>query len=294
MTVTTRKQSQAIQSVHTSPPKTIAVSISESSDMDVLGLNNTHLREAFGEIALYLLADGVDLAYGGDLRQHGFTTLLFELCDRYRRDTRNKSTVTVTNYLAWPVHIAMPFAVLNKTTSYLRGFTRMDLVDLDGSKISFENRKGITSRNPSDKEWSAGLTAMRKLVCSETDAHVVLGGKTEGYKGKMPGVAEEVLVSFELNRPVFLIGGFGGCAGDIAETLGLVDAWTSDRPDWYCRRIFEHYGPDNLKNGLSLDENKILAKTPYISQAITLILRGLHRLRKINTYNQVNSIENYA
>ncbi|MDE0396259.1 MAG: hypothetical protein OXL96_00485 [Candidatus Poribacteria bacterium] len=288
-TVTTSKRKQVMTSVHISPPKTIAVSISESPDMAVLGLSNEHFQEAFGEIALYLLANGANLAYGGDLRRQGFTTLLFELCERYRRNTNTKSIATVTNYLAWPVHITMSFAELDKIASCLHGFARMDLVDLGGSKISFENRQRMTSRQPSDQEWSAGLTAMRKLVCSETDAHVVLGGRIEDYKGKMPGIAEEVLVSFELNHPVFLIGGFGGCAGDIAETLGLIDAWTGDRPDWPGRHVFERYGPGNLQNGLSLEENKLLARSPYISQAVTLILRGLHRLRETNTYNQANS-----
>jgi len=62
----------------------VGVSISESSDLQALGLSDGHLRDAMAEIALQLLASGISLAYGGDLRLHGFTEFLSELVDRYR------------------------------------------------------------------------------------------------------------------------------------------------------------------------------------------------------------------
>ena len=52
--------------------------------LHVLGLSDGHLRDAMAEIALNLIASGTSLAYGGDLRQHGFTELLAELLRRYR------------------------------------------------------------------------------------------------------------------------------------------------------------------------------------------------------------------
>ena len=85
----------------------VAISISESPDMAVLGLSDEHLRDAMAEIARHLLALGVRLAYGGDLRASGFTELLFELVARHRRDADEGDERTgVTNYLAWPVHIS--------------------------------------------------------------------------------------------------------------------------------------------------------------------------------------------
>lgn len=57
----------------------IAISISESPDMPALGLSDGHLRDAMVEIARHLLALGARLVYGGDLRQYGFSELLFEL-----------------------------------------------------------------------------------------------------------------------------------------------------------------------------------------------------------------------
>lgn len=57
-------------------------------------------------------------------------------------------------------------------------------------------------------------------MMSDSDARVVIGGRVEGYKGAMPGIAEEVLLSLKAGKPIFLVGGFGGCTRDLAETLG--------------------------------------------------------------------------
>ena len=57
--------------------------------MAALGLSEEHLQDAMTEIALQLLSSGKSLAYGGDLRVHGFTELLFELVERYRDHPRH-------------------------------------------------------------------------------------------------------------------------------------------------------------------------------------------------------------
>src|SRR5690606_9979930 len=86
----------------------IAVSVSDSPDMPMLGLGKEHLEDAMAEIARHLLALGARLLYGGDLRQKGFTELLFELVARHRRDADiGDERVGVTNVLAWPFHVSM-------------------------------------------------------------------------------------------------------------------------------------------------------------------------------------------
>ena len=264
-------------------PKIIAISTSDSPDMAALGLSEGHLREAVAEFAMYLLASGVNLAYGGDLRHHGFTELLFELVMRFRWNEQNKACVT--DYLAWPVHIRMTADDLAVLDAKLQGFAQLVLMEQDGGRMSMKQRQALMSREPTDDEWSAGLTSMRKVMCRETDVRVVLGGRVEGYKGDMPGIAEEALLSLESGQPVFLIGGFGGCTRDIAETIGLVDVWAGSRPAWLGRLRFEKYGPGSLQNGLSTEENRVLARTPHINQAVTLVMRGLRRLRGGSHYD---------
>ena len=93
----------------------VAISVSESPDMPILGLIDEHLRDAMTEIARHLLALGARLAYGGDLRQHGFTELLFELAARHRRDAdEGDHRMSVEDYLAWPAHISQTMADLER------------------------------------------------------------------------------------------------------------------------------------------------------------------------------------
>lgn len=258
-------------------PTTIALSMSDSPDMAALGLSERHLREAIAEFAIHLLASGASLAYGGDLRREGFTELLFELAMRYRR--QEDSQARITDYLAWPVHIHMRADDLFMHCTELQEFAQIALIGLDGNRMSMEDRQLLQSREPTEDEWSVGLTSMREFMRGETYARVVLGGRVDGYRGAMPGVAEEALLSLESGQPLFVVGGFGGCARDIAESLGLVEPWAGSRAAWPGRQSFERYGPDNLHNGLHPEGNQILARTPHIDQAVSLVLLGLRSLR---------------
>ncbi len=263
----------------------VAISISESPDMAVLGLSKGHLRDAMAEIALHLLASGTSLAYGGDLRPRGFTELLFELVLRYRGHPHHTGQITITNYLAWPVHICMTADKLDSFFAGLEQTAHLVLLAQDGSRLGREQRQALPTHEPDSNEWAEGLTAMRQVMCEETDARILLGGRVEDYKGCMPGAAEEALLSLQTNQPVFLIGGFGGCTRDIAETLGLVDPWAGSRSNWNCRPYFEEYSSSDLHNGLSYEDNAVLARTPHIQQAVTLVSRGLRRLRNGKTNN---------
>jgi hypothetical protein len=132
------------------------------------------------------------------------------------------------------------------------------------------------------KMWSESLTAMRRVATQRIGARIALGGRVENYKGRMPGIAEEVLLALQAGRPTYLLGGFGGCTRDITETLGMSSA-SLVRPvhsagTWNGREAFGVFRPDSLRNGLGTAENARLAETPHIDEAMTLVLRGLRRV----------------
>ena len=256
----------------------IAISVSESPDMAAFGLGAGHLRHAMAELALFLLSSGKTLVYGGDLRDQGFTELLFQLVLRYRR--AGDHSAKVVDYLAWPVHIRMKIDELASRARSTSHLAQLVLLRKHGEVLTMKGRQALPSHEPDDVEWATGLTGMRQTMRSHSDARVVLGGRVEGYKGRMPGIAEEALLSLESQQPVFLAGGFGGCARDIAETLGLVDTWAGSRPAWPGRQEFERYQDHDLRNGLTVDENRLLAVIPHADRIVTLVLRGLHRLQR--------------
>lgn len=261
------------------PPVRVALSASESPDIAAFGLSAGHMKDAVADLVLQLLAADMDIAYGGDLRKDGLTHLLFELAIRYARSEDPEERTRVANHLPWPVHIGMPIKEIERTAKELRGIAELVLVGEDGGRMTLQSRRGLSSRKPSQDEWVEGLTAMRRLQRSCTDARVVLGGQVDAYKGRMPGVAEEALLSLGGRQPLFLVGGFGGVARDVAEALDLAEPWAGTRGSWRGKSDFEEWTGDDLNNGLSRQENGTLATTPFVGQAIVLVLRGLLRLK---------------
>ncbi|MDT5268350.1 MAG: hypothetical protein QOH49_536 [Acidobacteriota bacterium] len=256
----------------------IAVSISESPDMMAFGLSHDHLYDALAEITRHLLSKGMRLIYGGDLRNRGFTEFLrevvSELTARYGRHP-NSERPYVRSVLAWPVHIGLSPDYVKQLPADLSGVVELVFLTLDGEVMSFDDRRQLESRQPTDYEWEEGLTSMREAVTKMSDARIVLGGRVEGFLGRMPGIAEEALASLRAGQPLYLLGGFGGCARDIAEELGLSEHKRPQR-DWRGRIGFVNFGGfEHLSNGLNEAENRTLATTVHVDQAVALILRGL-------------------
>lgn len=257
------------------PPHAIAISVSDSPDTTRLGVSVDHVWDTFTEIVIELSASGVDLAYGGDLRKRGFTDMLFELAARYRRP--GQTTIRVTNYFAWPVHIRMSTDRLEQVATEVEHVAHLALLGIDSARLSTAERGDLPSCDPDESEWRSGLTTMRALMQAETSGRIAIGGQVDNFKGKMPGIAEEALLSLQARQPLFLVGGFGGCTRDVAETLGLVEPWRESR-DWPERQVFNDYSVDDLMNGLTSEENQTLARTPFIGQARQLVMLGLHRM----------------
>lgn len=260
--------------------KAVAISISESADMMAFGLAPEHLRDAMTEVARHLLAMGARLVYGGDLRAHGFTELLLELVARHRRDADlGDARPAIVSYLAWPVHSDKPAQEIQALAQDLKGLAEFHCLGQDGQELALDALSPLgTAQLPTSDEWALGLTALRRVLTDASDARIVLGGHTSGFKGRMPGIAEEALFSLNAGQPLYVLGGFGGCARDIAEELQLTAHRSTQVVSWAGREQFSGLDPTVLRNGLDNDENETLARTVHVDEAVALILRGLFRL----------------
>ena len=261
---------------------TVAISISESPDLTRLGMSDRHLTRAMETTATYLLSFGYRLAYGGDLRRGGFTEQLFELVSRYDRSAQSGGRPGVTDYLPWHACAALSQAEYDDLSMRLGGSAEVKCLAHDGTVLtSFEFPETPLEDG---HEIATALTAMRQTMLRETSARIVLGGKVDGYLGSMPGIAEEALLTLQAGRPLYVVGGFGGCARQVAEMLNVVEPLHDQpRPCWGGNEALSTYRTDALNNGLTDEENRTLARTPHIRQAVGLILRGLgrtHHLRK--------------
>ena len=258
---------------------TVAVSVSDTPDLAAMGLSEGHLHDAMETVAAKLLAFGYRLAYGGDLRPDGFTERLLEFAATYDRSVASNGVSAVTDYLAWPVHVSMAPEQKHALAEGLGDATEISWLSCDGEPMDAAECVDMPSLRPDAETWARGLTAMRKAMTASTNARLVLGGRVEGFKGTLPGIAEETLLALESEQPVYIFGGFGGCARDIAESLGLIEPGQKTQRDWNGRNLFAGANLP-LNNGLSEEENRTLAKTPHIDEAVLLTLTGLERVAR--------------
>jgi len=90
----------------------VGISISESPDLEGLGLGKEHLAEQMISIAraVLRLGDRIDLVYGGDLRPEGFTWRLFDIALSEHGPLSKQApepSRRIYNYLAWPYYLPL-------------------------------------------------------------------------------------------------------------------------------------------------------------------------------------------
>ncbi len=297
-TTPTAISAQSASAKHEVPLKgrLIGLSISNSPDLPERGMSLEHLEDAMVECARHLLVQGASLAYGGDLRPGGFTTILFELV---RSHNRAGSKERIDNFLAWPIHLRLDPASWQEYLDEIHPYRFSPPPDLGVDEKVYVPPDTATGRYM----WARSLTTMRQEMNQKTHARVLLGGQVTGFKGKYPGLLEESLLAFRSDKPLYLVGGFGGCTRSIVDALkgktpeAFTDAFQAKEPLY--KAIAERYRADaadkkttvidyaaelqflqgkgvaGLNNGLSEDENEILFTSKNLPEIVYLLLKGL-------------------
>lgn len=276
----------------------VAISVSDSEDLEMLGLSSNHLKDVSIEIARYLIFNGAVLIYGGDLRVGGYTELFSELSRQYKRI--NDSSIRIENYFTYPI--------LNSIDSKTRASflaTGVKVVDAKFPELINEN---ISLKTKVHNEYliAKHLSKMREKMVIESDSRILIGGKVKNYKGFYPGIFEEAYYQLKNNKPLYIVGGFGGAARILYDIVVYNNhneftdefQFTSIKNKKF-RKTAQNYGDSNnfndLKsffklyslekissmNGLSVYENKILAESQNIHEIVFLLIQGLTRLKRI-------------
>lgn len=286
----------------------VGISISEPDEAAIIGNNlpRDQLTRFAQDVARHILARSGRLHYGGDLRPNGFTEFILDeaiaLSNRHTSDT-----IFVHNHLAWPLY---------KNGADIKQWiaTYADVLRTEEHHIP-EDIVGLVDASqflpPTDTEsryiWSRCLSEMRKTSTNSLNARICVGGRLSGYKGKMPGVLEEVILAIENGVPIYVLGAFGGVASEFAAYLSsgsfpdaFTEAWQITANDGYeelQRRAGEAGHSANFEeiefilatidisslaelSGLSCDEYRQLLKTPFIDECVHLIVKGLSAIAK--------------
>jgi hypothetical protein len=321
----------------------IAFSISyQRENMLARGMGLEHLRELLIRLARPILRQGASLAYGGNWKEteDNFIFPLLRLISTEQEDNSlggpdsNLQIGRLYNHSSWPWYLDITPKIeaqwinccrVVRITQQMAGFPDAEIVpDANADKVDARTafNKAIT------------LSAMRRMMMQPMSidipdvpqpeqippvtARILLGGKADSYAGFLPGIFEEALVTLQWERPVYILGGFGGAAEILANAML---ASGNDRPkeltlDWHKDRspvlvallesVHQFAAPANLgglensfdelfafvlqaradlsgtlRTGLSDQETRELLKTSNIANAVHLVRSGLVTSKKL-------------
>ncbi|QJR20226.1 hypothetical protein [Pelagibacterium halotolerans] len=265
--------------------KQLGLSVSDSPDLDRLGLLDTHFRMTLGELARTVIIAGGALYYGGHLQPGGITNFLIEELYRYGRRDRPLKVC-----LAWTVHRGMTPEQIAKQKDLLGLFGEIHFLSPEGDRLDGPVDEPVIDDPPAE-ERARSLSGLRTYMTTNTSARIVIGGKRAGFQGVMPGIFEEVLFALERRQPLYLAGGFGGAALDVIRNLRpdyaewFPSAHDAPAPDERLLKGLERIEEtvaaarwDGFENGLSEDENRLLAASYRPSEIAALVGKGMGRL----------------
>ncbi|WP_176520245.1 TIR domain-containing protein [Bacillus cereus] len=273
----------------------VGLSISDSPDLMRYGISKMHLDDALVEFSRYLLVSGAKLMYGGDLRQGGFTEILHTLVRNYFPEDVQVSH-KIQNYQAWPLY-------LNISTEIRAELNKVVTFEMIGPPENIQKTSVFLPPNCKENRviWARSLSKMREEMNKNLDVRVLMGGAVQNYKGKYPGLLEEALLALRDSKPLYLLGGFGGCTRAIIELLlgntpkELTEDFQINNIEYFemvqeynakkengepidyenMLAFFKNKGIESLNNGLTEQENLTLFSTPHIPEMISLVLKGL-------------------
>jgi len=220
--------------------RVVALSMSESTDLDTFGMDPLHLEGAMLDLSRYLLIKGATLAYGGHLGAEGYTQRLFELVRTHNSLDDVPRFERIVNHRGWPLP-RLSEADLAKLHPVAKTVELPRPAEIDESL--HPDFAAAPKFFPADKSpehrfaWARGMSEMRAYQADQTrskvTARIVIGGtfgptvkvgadgsrKEQWYASRIPGVLEEIVLSVQAGQPVFLIGAFGGVPRMVIDLL---------------------------------------------------------------------------
>ncbi len=207
------------------------------------GLGLEHIRELLLRLARPMLRQSASLAYGGHWKEteDNFTYDLLRLINAEQEDNSiggpdsNLSIGRLYSHSSWPYYLDVTPAIEAQWINCCR------IVRISQADVGFQPDEivpdGEARNNSARSLFNAAvcLSAMRRLMMQPRTIHVpdirhtewippvvarvILGGKTSGYAGFMPGIFEEALSTINESRPLYLLGGFGGATETLAQAI---------------------------------------------------------------------------
>jgi hypothetical protein len=226
----------------------VALSVSDASDRARLGFPDREVERALLSICTAIIREGGEILYAGDLQPEHFTFKIFRhLAGAY---AGSRETAPFLYVIAEPIARRTPYGDLVVALKLARSVASVR-ISIGGNLTSVrpsgdhlivgavgEIRQTISNEAQWD-DWlqsqigqsdTEAYTAVRQVIAAEADARVAMGGKMgilelleDRFEGRVPGIIEEAAMTLEADKPLVLLGAYGGATRDCAIALKLMD-----------------------------------------------------------------------
>ena len=181
-------------------------------ELAALGLSKTHIDDASRIIARMVLAAAGTVVYGGTLHDKSLTECIFEMIGAYQRV--GAALQPLHNITPWPWWHDVDAEWRVARSGYLKVIKCPPPDDPETGEAGnvVGGWKALIASTAGRCDLIRSLSGMRRELAANTDARVLLGGKSHSFLGLYPGILEEALLAIERNQPLYVMGGFGGAA----------------------------------------------------------------------------------
>ena len=291
----------------------VNLSISEGDDSAKRGFPLWQVNRVTLQLVAALFGQGASVVFGHDWREDGVMEAVYGFAQQVQApiplspaQSAAEAQPMLRNLLPWPDKPYLPERDLEQLSSTLRvesaGLPKeLEVFDGEARHAQPENVLYQYVR-------ARGLTFLRHRLNDVCHVRFCIGGSRSGHSGRYPGVIEEALLAVTSKKPLYLATFLGGAAEQVVDAIEgkpIRDDFCKPTPllDLYKAppvneldeatsgdRIIDRYavweafaktGREKLAatNGLTLDENRELLRTPVIDRAIELVLTGMSRLK---------------
>jgi hypothetical protein len=247
------------------------------------------------------MANGGTLLYGGHLKNEGYTRLFAELSYQYK--FLNDTAFRFVNYFPFPNSISLTIEI---KADFVKQQVEPIIIEIPEHLGEIDKQREYDPFKKIEDKFifSECFSDMRNIMAQNSHARIVVGGKQSKFRGYIPGIVEEAYYSLKANKPVYILGGFGGAAKSLSKVIcgELPKELTNEIQ--YNDEILQNFKKEyqdkasvpmdydklihffkqfNLEvfselNGLSIDENLILFKSQNIHEIVLLVMKGLKKI----------------
>ncbi len=287
------------------------LSISASDDSTKRGFPSWQVNRVTLQIVAALFGQGASVVFGHDWREDGVMEAVYGFARQVQppvplteQTAAAEGRPLLTNLVPWPDN---PF-LKERDLEQLKSTLRVEEAGLPGELLGVEHEaRGTPDSFLYRYVRARGLTFLRHRLNAVSHVRLCLGGPRAGSAGRYPGIIEEALLTVRQNKPLYLAGFLGGAAEQVVDAIEgrqIRDDFCPPAPilDCYLNppvherdqatqadRVIDRTGiwqefaqtgtaRVSAANGLSVDENRELFRTPVIDRVIELVLIGLSRI----------------